>query len=249
MLLQNLSKPQISMQSVLSKKNVILATYLAGIYDVNRNEVLPADDISVIEAWVESIVGLGLYAKYSSNIDFVKVQFNGKYNTNIFRYFLYNDYIKENNAAIENIFITDITDVVVVNNPFVQPLFMNNVNSIFCGDEPKLLDNDWMHNHSTHLRNKINDYAIYEEEFKTATLLNCGIVGGSIAVMQPFLEKLCDIHDKYNTDNTTAYTGDMGAFNYLARTKYNTHIIHGAPVNSIFKMYETERLDCWFRHK
>ena len=150
---------------------------------------------------------------------------------------------------VDNLFITDITDVVVVNNPFVQPLFMNNVNSIFCGDEPKLLDNDWMHSHATHLRGKINDYAVYEENFKSSTLLNCGIVGGNIAVMQPFLEKLCHIHETFNTDNNSAYTGDMGAFNYLARTQYNANIIHGEPINTIFKMYETKRMDCWFRHK
>jgi hypothetical protein len=41
----------------------------------------------------------------------------------------------------------------------------------------------------------------------------------------------------------------MGAFNYLARTQFNGHLRHGAPVNTVFKMYETERQDCWFRHK
>jgi hypothetical protein len=243
-------------------ENLILATYLAGIYDVNRNEVLAADDVSIIEAWAESVVELGIHAvvfhnslsknsiaKYKTNIHFVKVQFNENYNTNIFRYFLYNDFIQENEAYIKNVFITDITDVVVVNNPFVQPLFINNPSNIFCGDEPKLLQNDWMYDHATHLRSKINDYALYEENFKTATLLNCGIVGGSITIMQPFLQKLCLIHKIYNTDNNTAYTGDMGAFNYLARTQYNAQLTHGTPVNTIFKMYETSRTDCWFRHK
>jgi hypothetical protein len=76
-----------------TQKNLILATYLAGIYDVNRNETLPADDVSVIAAWAESIVGLGLQgvvfhnslsetsiAKYASHIQFVKVQFDEQYN-------------------------------------------------------------------------------------------------------------------------------------------------------------------------
>ena len=49
--------------------------------------------------------------------------------------------------------------------------------------------------------------------------------------------------------NQTAFTGDMGAFNYLARTQFNSHLRHGAPVNTVFKMYENERQDCWFRHK
>lgn len=243
-------------------KDLIIATYLSGIFDVNRNEVLPSDDINIVTAWAESVVGLGLQgvifhnslsetsiSKYKKSIRFIKVQFNEKYNTNIFRYFLYNDFINQNKADIENIFITDITDVVVVNNPFVQPLFIKNTNSIFCGDEPKLLGNEWMQNHAAHLRSKITDYTLYEENFKNETLLNCGIVGGNIAVIQPFLEKLCLIHENYSTNNNTAYTGDMGAFNYLARTQYNTHIIHGTPVNTIFKLYEIDRADCWFRHK
>jgi hypothetical protein len=242
------------------QNNLILATYLAGIYDVNRNEILQEDDISIIEAWASSIVGLGLQgvvfhnslsensiAKYKGNINFVKVQFNEMYNTNIFRYFLYSDFLKAN--KVDNVFFTDITDVVVLKNPFTQPIFINNTNHIFCGDEPKLLGNEWMIDHSAHLRSKIMDYALYEEKFKEATLLNCGVVGGNIKIMQPFLEKLCNIHESFNADNNTAYTGDMGAFNYLARTQYNEHIIHGAPVNTIFKMYETVRMDCWFRHK
>jgi hypothetical protein len=240
--------------------NIILATYLSGIYDVNRNEVLANDDINVIKEWAESIIKLGLIgvvfhnnlsensiANYKSNIQFVKVDFDEKYNTNIFRYFLYKKYLEEN--IVDNVFVTDITDVVVLKNPFLQPLFLENNNHIFCGDEPKILENDWMQDHSTHLRSKINDYALYEEKFKTATLLNCGIVGGSKKIIQLFLEGLCSIHEKYNTDNTTAFTGDMGAFNYLMRTQFNEHIIHGSPVNTIFKMYETERRDCWFRHK
>jgi hypothetical protein len=242
------------------QKNIILATYLAGIYDVNRNETLQEDDIGIIAEWAESIVGLGLQGvvfhnslsaasitKYTCDIDFVKVEFNEQYNTNIYRYFLYRDFLKAN--AVDNVFITDITDVVVVQNPFEQALFLNNPNHIFCGDEPKLLGNEWMQDHSTHLRNKILNFDTYEKKFNTATLLNCGIVGGNSTIILPFLEQLCNIHQYYNTDNISAYTGDMGAFNYLARTKYNNHIIHGAPVNSIFKKYEMDRLDCWFRHK
>jgi hypothetical protein len=76
-----------------------------------------------------------------------------------------------------------------------------------------------------------------------------GIIGGTIAVIRPFVRKLWAIHEKYNFDNQTLYTGDMGAFNYLARIKFNNQLKHGAPVNTLFKGYELERKDCWFRHK
>jgi hypothetical protein len=103
--------------------------------------------------------------------------------------------------------------------------------------------------HSENLRKNIADYAAYEREFGNETLLNCGIIGGSASLFFDFLEQLCAIHEQANRNNETAYTGDMGAFNYLARTKFNQQVIHGAPVNTVFKQYETNRNDCWFRHK
>ena len=70
-----------------------------------------------------------------------------------------------------------------------------------------------------------------------------------ISLFFDFLQQLSAIHQQANRDNKTEYTGDMGAFNYLARTKFNQQLIHGAPVNTVFKQYETNRNDCWFRHK
>jgi hypothetical protein len=136
-----------------------------------------------------------------------------------------------------------------VKNPFIDPYFLENPTAIFCGDEPKTLNDDWMKEHSTNLRNKIPDFNAYEKRFEHETLLNCGIIGGKAPLLHNFIQKLCAIHQLANYENKTAFTGDMGAFNYLARTAFNTQLIHGAPVNTIFKLYENERNDCWFRHK
>ncbi len=241
--------------------NVVLASYITGVYDVNRNQILLDDDFSTIEAWATSLASLELrgivfhnnlsektcHLHTSKYLHFVKVELDTRFNPNVYRYFLYKTFLETN--PVENVFITDIGDVVAVQNPFIQTLFLNNANAIFCGDEPKILNNDWMISHSEQLRSNINDYAAYEEKHKDSTLLNCGIVGGSITIMKLFLEKICYIHEQFNTNNKTAYTGDMGAFNYLLRTQYNNRIIHGNPVNTVFKGYENERKDCWFRHK
>jgi hypothetical protein len=149
----------------------------------------------------------------------------------------------------KNIFVTDITDVTLLTNPFIDSYFIENPTAIFCGDEPKTLNNDWMRDHSTNLRNNISDYAEYESKFGSETLLNCGVIGSKAPIFFDFIKKLCVIHETANSENQTAFTGDMGAFNYLARTQFNGHLRHGAPVNTVFKMYENERLDCWFRHK
>jgi hypothetical protein len=103
--------------------------------------------------------------------------------------------------------------------------------------------------HSEHLRSQLADYANYEAQFADETLLNCGIIGGNALLMMDVIERLCAIHEQANSENKTAYTGDMGAFNYLLRTQFNSRVRHGFPVNTIFKGYEEDRTDCWFRHK
>lgn len=244
-------------------ENVILACQISGVYDVNRNEILADDDYSLIENWCESIIDLDLggiifHNNYSEtfcrafsnkNIQFVKINYDPNFNPNVYRYLVYDKFLKENSERIKNVFVSDISDVVVIHNPFEEPYFKANPCFIFCGDEPKILDNEWMKNHSEHLRSKIEDYAEYEENFKDNTLLNCGIIGGNIKVMQEFIEKLSNIHQTYNFDNKTAYTGDMGAFNYLIHTQFNERYLHGFPINTEFKGYQIERDDCWFRHK
>jgi hypothetical protein len=244
-------------------ENIVLACHIAGVYDVNRSTTLEHDDYALVREWAESVVSLGLQGvifhnnfseetsqKFSNeNIAFIKIEYNEMWNPNVFRYFIYRDFLLNFDSTIKSVFVTDVSDVVVIQNPFTSKLFQENPDKLFCGDEPKVLDNDWMNDHSTHLRNQIAEYSEYENKFAEATLLNCGIIGGSLDVMHEFLNALCFIHEHFNSNNETAYTGDMGAFNYNARTQFNDRLIHGAPVNTVFKEYESAREDCWFRHK
>ncbi|MEI8052216.1 MAG: hypothetical protein WCH52_00585 [Bacteroidota bacterium] len=242
--------------------NLIVASHITGIYDVNRNNILANDDFSIVADWANSIEALQLQGiifhnnfseetcklHQSDHIYFVKIDYNSLYNPNVFRYFIYEAFLKSYAHLIKNIFFTDISDVVVYKNPFQEKIYLDNHTSIFCGDEREILDNAWMQNHSNHLRSKIPDYALYETNFKNETLLNCGIIGGNISVMHRFIKQLKTIHQKYNSDNDTPYTGDMGAFNYLARSRYHHKIIHGNPVNTEFKNYSND-FSCWFKHK
>lgn len=243
-------------------QNYIIACHISGVHDVNRNTVLADDDESIIQDWINSILKLNLHGIIFHNnysvatcerfqneyITFVKIDHNVQFNPNVYRYYIYNEFLKLNAEFINNLFFTDISDVIVLKNPFIEQLYIDNPASIFCGDEPKILNNEWMQQHAEHLRNNISDYKIYENNFANSVLLNCGVMGGNIAIMKPFIHKLWTIHQKYNSDNKTAFTGDMGAFNYLIRTQYNHKVIHGKPVNTEFKKYD-EDTSCWFKHK
>jgi len=244
-------------------KNLILSCLITGVYDVNRNTVLKNEANSLFGEWAESITRLGLEGILFHNdlpdevcanfqnehIRFIRVPYAVEFNPNVYRYFVYQHFLANHGHEIENLFVTDVSDVVAVQNPFIHPFFVRNANSLFCGDEPKQLDNEWMQEHSGHLRATISNYASYEDEFSEATLLNCGIIGGSYNVMVDFIDRLAFIHKNHNRNNPTAYTGDMGAFNYLARTQFSERLLHGPPVNTVFKMVQFDRNDCWFRHK
>jgi hypothetical protein len=253
----------VKIHSFRPNTDVIMACHITGVYDVNRNTTLDDDNYELVRDWAESIAkhhlqGIIFHNNFTSEtcekfkneyISFIKVKYNPQFNPNVYRYFVYADFLQDHIQFFKNIFVTDITDVTLVKNPFIDPFFIENSESVFCGDEPKTLQNDWMMNHSKHLRQNINDYADYENKFKTETLLNCGVIGSKAPILFDFIQKLWSIHETANCANQTAFTGDMGAFNYLARTQFNTNLIHGAPVNTVFKMYENERQDCWFRHK
>jgi hypothetical protein len=240
-----------------------MACHISGIYDVNRNQTIIDNDFSVVQDWYNSVLNLKLNGiifhnnfldstceKYQNQfIKFIKFDYNSSFNPNVFRYFVYNEYLKLNFKNIDNVFFTDISDVLILKNPFQQKLFLDNNEAFYCGDETEILDNPWMKQHCESLRNTIEDFSLFEKKFKNETLLNCGIIGGNILLIKNFIEKLWQIHENYNFNNKTNYTGDMGAFNYLIRTKFDKKIIHGKPVNTVFKNYDCYNLECWFSHK
>lgn len=243
---------------------LVMTCHLTGIYDVNRNTTLPNDDFSLVTDWANSLQkhvvnGIIFHNNFSeatclkyqhSQLHFIRVKHDdATFSPNVYRYIVYREYLKQYAPKISHLFVTDATDVVMLKNPFEDAFFNLNHEALFCGDEPSILDNDWMHHHSQTLRHKIDGYADYEAQFKNEHLLNCGIIGGNVLIMNGFIEKLAAIHEQFNRNNTSQYTGDMGAFNYLMRTVFNDYLLHGAPVNTVFKQYEKERTDCWFSHK
>jgi hypothetical protein len=247
----------------LANSNIVLACHITGVYDVNRNTTLQDNNYELVRSWAESIAAANLRGvifhnnftaetceKYENeHISFVEIDYDDRLNPNVYRYLIYRDFLEQQEGYLESVFVTDISDVVLLNNPFIDSYFTENTNAIFCGDEPKTLDDEWMLAHSSNLRRQIPDFTAFEKKFAKDTLLNCGIIGGSSTLVFDFIQKLCQIHEQFNIDNQTDYTGDMGAFNYLARTQFNQILKYGAPVNTVFKMYEIERTDCWFRHK
>jgi len=224
--------------------------------------MLSDDDFSIIEKWAASISKLNLQAiifhnnfsestvlKHQSNhLIFIKITHDVRFNPNVYRYTVYRQFLKKYHHKIDSLFVTDVSDVLALKNPFLQPLFVSNSNCIFCGDEPTIWNNEWMQLHGSHLRSRIPDYFEIETECQSKQLLNCGLIGGNVKIMKPLIESISALHETYNLDNETAFTGDMGAFNYIIRKYYHQKVLHGAPVNSEFKAYFDDGTN-WFQHK
>jgi hypothetical protein len=157
--------------------NLILASHITGVYDVNRSNTLADDDYSLVADWANSITQMGLQGiifhnnfsektcelHQSDHVQFVKIEYDNRFNPNVFRYMLYAQFLNKYAHQIKNIFFTDVSDVVVLKNPFLDHFFIDNPWFIFCGDEPINLDNEWMQLHAKHLRDQIADYAKYEK--------------------------------------------------------------------------------------
>ncbi|MDH4403444.1 MAG: hypothetical protein QE264_04275, partial [Flavobacterium sp.] len=128
---------------------LILGCHITGVYDVNRNQMLLDDDFSIIEKWSASISKLNLQAiifhnnfsdstvlKYQSDhLIFIKITHDIRFNPNVFRYSLYSQFLNKYFDKIDSLFVTDVSDVLVLKNPFIQPLFIDNSDFVFCGDE------------------------------------------------------------------------------------------------------------------
>ena len=231
--------------------NFIVSTYLTTAIDPQRGEVKLANEETYIKEWYDSLVHLNLngvllhdglsneFMAHFPRIRFVQVdpvpQGMQLYDS---RWILYYEFLLNNDC--EAVFFTDVSDVKVRRNPFYEM----SENTLYCGDEPTSIRGcEWIQQSKISL-SPLPDY----EKFlrSKTTLLNCGIFGGTASIVEAFL----DVMNRYiealmlrPIDGTV----DMPIFNYII-WKYKIPIIHGEPVNSVFKWYQ-DRNDVWFIHK
>ncbi len=125
--------------------NLILACHITGVYDVNRSTTLQDDNFELVRAWAESVAaakvnGLLFHNGFSEEtcqtyaneyLTFVKITYNPQFNPNVYRYLVYLDFLEKQANPPANIFVTDVSDVTLVNNPFTDPVFIASTNTLF----------------------------------------------------------------------------------------------------------------------
>jgi hypothetical protein len=145
--------------------------------------------------------------------------------------------------AHEKVFCIDSTDVKVLKNPF------NHMESgmLYVGDEiGNTWENEWVRKYNEpYIR--IPDYKEIKSEYKDSILLNAGLIGGDIKV----IKYLCDYfvnHILQEPYNPLVHT-DVALVNYFARRFFIDALVHGEPVNTKFKQFESNNQKAWFCHK
>jgi hypothetical protein len=145
------------------------------------------------------------------------------------------------NRHIENFFMTDISDVTVLKNPFD---FIEK-GKIYVGDEACIIgENEWIKNRVDiieQLSCKINYIGI-----KNKQILNCGIFGGHRETILPVLEDMSNRIKCYGVQSDTV---DMIALNEVLYSCYSDKIIHGKPLNTEFWKWDFNNKECYFQHK
>lgn len=176
------------------------------------------------------------------HLTFIQVEDCGEYSPHDYRWFIYKSFVESSFEELDFIFFTDISDVLIKNNPFETM----DRQVLYCGDEQQSWENDWVSIRNYYFLESATDYKETYARYKDRTFLNAGLLGGSKETVYTFLEHMTSIVG--DTLDKPYDSTDMLLFNYTIY-KHFSNIQHGAPVNSLFWKNEVSRDDIWFVHK
>jgi len=217
------------------KIKVVVGAYFENLGNPQGNKV----SIEGVKKWIDSVTKLGYHAILLTN----KIELE---NTDLFkniwvdvdrnksvyhnRFDKVIDWIKDNEYYLSEVWITDTTDVEMLNVPAMK-------NKIYIGSENETNSCKWILEKSIEAKKKISDYTKHVKE--DSTLLNCGVIGGNIEILLPILKEYQILLKQMN--ETCA---DMPLINYLG---YKHGFEFGEHVTTRFKI--NEYTNAWFKHK
>ena len=225
---------------------ILLAAYFNSVNDPQRGEKWEPD-ASQLETLIKSCEKNGVDYRIfhdcleTDNPKFIKVEPQTDYAPNVSRYFVFRDWLLQN--EVDNVFMVDSTDVEVLRNPFMSL----NPEKLYVGDEYAMrVDNIWMRrNQEPHLKSLV-DYRRTIASNGRNVLVNCGITGGSHKMAMEYLKHRVELHTKHTKG--TLQSTDMAIFNYIVWKYFKGRITNGLKVNTKFKKYEYNKVS-YFRHK
>jgi hypothetical protein len=232
----------------------IITTYFTSEKDPQRPHVWANDDFSIIKDFYESVIKHNLNCvilidnstdefikKYETDkIKFVRCDSSGLNMVDI-RWKLYNKILNER-EDIKRAFFLDISDVIILKNPFEYIVS----GKIYCGDEEDInIKNVWM----KHRYELLNNPEVNEKmaNYLNKKILNAGILGGERNYLIGITKKMAEMLEFSKITHTTV---DMCTINHILYTYCkNDMVVHGSPVNTVFRKDEINNTVAWFKHK
>ncbi|MEV0128425.1 glycosyltransferase [Dactylosporangium sp. NPDC050688] len=152
------------------------------------------------------------------------------------RWLCYWRYLRDH-PEIDRVWCVDGTDVEMLRDPFPEM-----EDRLYLGDEPSPLCIPWMVYHHGGSETLLR----FMSANRGTQLLNAGLAGGSRQVVLDFCR---DVFDYCVQHAAEAGPIDMGPFNFVARTWYAGMVTHGRQVNTVFRTFDRESRESWWRHK
>lgn len=207
---------------------------------------------SYFSNWYISVVKAGLSAKifidepndyvvnkYSTEkLEFIMRTEKG-INPIDYRWIILRDYLVSN-PQIETFLMMDISDTTILKNPFD---FMQK-GKVYIGDENCAAWIGWMSSRVWNINNS-GCFARYEQ-YKDHRLLNCGLFGGFVADVMPYLDLVCERLLEYNYVHDSI---DMIVFNEVMRLEAKDKLVYGEPFNTEFWKWDISNTNCYLQHK
>lgn len=238
------------------------ASYFATIHDNHKDTTTEKNSFEYIRNYYNSIMSLSgnivcyiihdhldnsFVKRYQNKkIIFIKIDINddNKLQPHDLRFIEIFKIIK-NNPKIQYIFMTDISDCIVIKNGL--PLLKNNNYLYICQEGENIYDNKWMENYLKYIYEKyFIDFTICQS-FNGKRILNSGIVGGTRDLIIKFLEKLVMFINAMCVQKDGKPI-DMIAINFIAYTYFPNLIYTGVYLHTRFgfREYNNSR---YFKHK
>lgn len=235
--------------------NYIFSTYFTSKKDPQRSHHWKINDVKIYERWYNSLKSLKLKAIIfhdelskefvSANTDdfikFVRCNKDYQWSTNDFRFAVYLYYLKLH-PEIENVFMTDISDVIIKQNPF-NYIESNTIYSGYDRIVEPIYQCKWK---VIQGQGGVTKFQNFWNTLKTEKVINAGVCGGHRDIIVKFLEKMVEEFEKINTPGKN---NNMAVYNYVAYKYFKDYLKLGEPVCSKFGKKEIKREDVWFIHK
>ena len=241
------------------KENFVASIYLVGS-KLKWNNFSDTPNIKLLENWAFSLKKTGLtgilfhncfteddikqFSTYPVHFSYAEMPKGN--NSGLYRFELYAEFLAKYQDKIGGMFMTDSTDLEMLQNPFTHKKFDGN--TIYIGCEPWSFEQWEKLRAARPLINSLSELRelMADKQFAKQTVLNAGLVGGTCHAITPFIKEMAAWCNKFSRN---ASFQDMPIINFLAYTKFKSKIAYGPQVNTHFTGYEKDNKVAFVKHK